>query len=214
MTNEKKAEFVVDALKKSYPVAKCTLNFSTPLELLIAIRLSAQCTDERVNIVTRSLFAKYKTLEDFANADPDVISKYIYSCGFFKTKSQNIVDMCQDILTKFSGNIPDNMEDLLSLPGIGRKTANLFLGEIHNKPALVVDTHFIKVTKRLGFHDTKDPLKIEKVMLNYIPEKESLSFCHRIVEHGRKVCTARLPKCDVCVINTACDFFNSSFKKD
>ncbi len=213
MTNKEKALFVVSALKKCYPDAKCTLNFSNPLELLISIRLSAQCTDERVNKVTPDLFAKYRTLEDFANANPGTIGKYIYSCGFHRTKSQNIVDMCKYILTKFGGRIPNNMEDLISLPGIGRKTANLFLGEIFDKPTLVVDTHFIKVTKRLGFHNTKDPLKIEKIMSEYVPIKDSLGFCHRVVEHGRKVCTARSPECCVCILKSVCDFFKKVERK-
>ncbi len=207
MTKKEKAIFVVRELKKEYPVSKCTLNFSNPLELLVAIRLSAQCTDERVNMVTPLLFSKYKTLEDFANADPNAVAKYIYSCGFYKTKSQNIVDMCTDILNKFGGIMPDNMDDLLLLPGIGRKTANLFLGEVYGKPAIVVDTHFIRITKRLGFHSTKDPLQIEKIMLEYIPEDESLDFCHRVVEHGRMVCTARSPKCENCVLKSVCKFF-------
>lgn len=206
---EKIAYFIVEKLKKEYPIPKCTLDFKSPLELLIAIRLSAQCTDERVNKVTPALFANYNTLEDFANADPEVIGEYIYSCGFYKTKSQNIVDMCKTIVAKYNGTIPDNMEGILSLPGIGRKTANLFLGEVYGKPALVVDTHFIKVTKRLGFHNTKDPLKVETVMLKYIPPEESLPFCHRIVEHGRKVCTAHSPKCEQCCINSVCDYFNN-----
>ena len=204
---EKSAKFIIEKFKKRYPIPKCTLDFKSPLELLIAIRLSAQCTDERVNKVTPKLFANYKTLDDFANANPKDIEKYIYSCGFYKTKSQNIIDMCKKIINEFASMIPDNMEDLLSLPGIGRKTANLFLGEVYGKPALVVDTHFIKVTKRLGFHDTKDPLKVEDIMSKYIPPEESLSFCHRIVEHGRKICTAHNPKCSICCINNVCDYF-------
>lgn len=209
MTDKKKAIFLIEELKKLYPVPKCTLNFSSPLELLIAIRLSAQCTDERVNKVTPDLFSDYHTLEDFATADPKVIGKYIYSCGFYKTKSENIVDMCKCIINRFGGVIPDNTEDLLSLPGIGRKTANLFLGEVYNKPAIVVDTHFIKVTRRLGFHDTKDPLKIETIMSKYIPPEESLALCHRIVEHGRKICTANSPKCGECCLNNVCREFKN-----
>lgn len=209
MTNTEKAMFVVKELKKAYPTPRCTLNFSNPLELLIAIRLSAQCTDERVNKVTPALFSNYRTLEDFASAKPKDIEKYIYSCGFYKTKSENIVNMCKDIINGFGGRIPDNMEGLLSLPGIGRKTANLFLGEVYGKPALVVDTHFTKVTKRIGFHDTKDPFKIEMIMLNYIPPEESLNFCHRVVEHGRKICTAHSPDCNLCCIKKVCNYFKN-----
>lgn len=209
MKDKEKVLFLVEELKKMYPVSKCTLNFSTPLELLIAIRLSAQCTDDRVNKVTPDLFSHYHDLEDFAKADPQDIEKYIYSCGFYKTKSENIVDMCKDIINRFKGTIPDNMEDLISLPGIGRKTANLFLGEVYNRPALVVDTHFIKVTNRLGFHNIKDPLKIEMIMSKYIPPEESLAFCHRLVEHGRRICTAHSPKCEQCSLNNICDKFKN-----
>ncbi len=209
MNRKEKAIFLVDELKKIYPLPKCTLNFSNPLELLIAIRLSAQCTDERVNKVTPALFLRYSTLEDFACADPKDVSKYIYSCGFYKTKSEDIVNMCKNIISRFGGIIPNNIGDLLSLPGIGRKTANLFLGEIYNRPGLVVDTHFIKVTKRIGFHNIKDPLKIEMIMSQYIPPEESLAFCHRIVEHGRKICTAHSPKCNMCLLSSICDRFKN-----
>ncbi len=210
MTDKEKSKFVIAKLKKCYPRPRCTLNFSSPLELLIAIRLSAQCTDKRVNEVTPTLFSEYNTLEDFAQADPKAIEKYIYSCGFYKIKSENIVDMCKDIIARFKGVIPDNMDDLLSLPGIGRKTANLFLGEVCGKPALVVDTHFIKVTKRLGFHNINDPFKIETIMLNYIPPEESINFCHRIVEHGRMICTAHTPKCELCCLKSVCNYFKLS----
>lgn len=207
INKEKLAKFIIEEFKRNYPIPKCTLNFKSPLELLVAIRLSAQCTDERVNKVTPALFENYHTLDDFANANPKDIEKLIYSCGFYKTKSQNIVDMCKDIIIKFSRLIPHNIEDLTSLPGVGRKTANLFLGEIYGKPGLVVDTHFIKVTKRIGFHNVQDPLKVENIMLKYIPPEESLSFCHRVVEHGRTFCVAHMPKCGKCPVNSVCNYF-------
>lgn len=207
MTNLERAQIAVKILKEIYPTASCSLVYRTPIELLISIRLSAQCTDARVNLVTPELFSKFKNLEDFAEAQPEELEKYIYSCGFYKIKSQDIVNMCRIIKKKYGGKIPDNLNDLTSLPGIGRKTANLFLGEIFNRPAIVVDTHFIRITKRLGFHDTENATQIENIMKNLISPPDMLGFCHRIIAHGRKVCTARSPKCNQCYLKNICNYF-------
>ena len=168
MDKKSKAKIVAEKLQKLYPDAQCSLNYKTPLELLIATRLSAQCTDERVNKVTPALFEKFKSAEDFAKASSEEIEPYIRSCGFFRTKSNDIVNMCKKIVADFGGKIPDNMEDLTSLAGVGRKTANLVLGMVYGKPGIVVDTHFIRITKRLGFHNTENAEKIEKIMLKFI----------------------------------------------
>lgn len=207
MTDIQKAEIAVKKLKEEYPNSECSLIYSNPLQLLIAIRLSAQCTDARVNIVTAELFSKFKSLDDFSNATTQEIAKYIRSCGFYRIKSNDIINMCKAIKERFNGIIPDNMDDLTSLPGIGRKTANLFLSEVYKRPAIIVDTHFIRITKRLGFHDTKDANKIEKIMKKLINPSESSDFCHRIVAHGRNICTARSPKCLECCLKNICRSF-------
>lgn len=205
MTDKEKALIVIEKLKEAYPDAKCSLKYDTPIQFLIAIRLSAQCTDNRVNLVTPALFSRFKKTEDFANANSEEVAKYVHSCGFYRTKSSDIVNMCKIIIDKFGGKIPDNMEELTSLPGIGRKTANLFLGEVYDKPGIVVDTHFIRITARLGFHNIKDAEKIEKIMEKLIPKEEMLSFCHRIVAHGRAVCTAKSPMCSDCCLKLECN---------
>lgn len=212
MTDLERAQSTIEILKEQYPNASCSLIYNTPLEFLISIRLSAQCTDARVNSVTPSLFSEFKNLEEFSNAEPEKIEPYIYPCGFYKIKSCDIVNMCKIIKNEFGGKIPDNLTDLISLPGIGRKTANLFLGEIFNKPGIVVDTHFIRITKRLGFHCSKNALKIEKIMENLIPPPEMLKFCHRIIAHGRKVCTARSPKCSECCLKKICNYYIDNAK--
>lgn len=207
MDKKSKAKIVAEKLEKLYPDAKCSLDYSSPLELLIATRLSAQCTDERVNKVTPALFEKFKSAEDFANAVPEEIASYIHSCGFFTTKSNDIVNMCKKIVNDFSGKIPDNMEGLTSLPGVGRKTANLVLGMVYGKPGIVVDTHFIRITKRLGFHDTENAEKIEKIMLKLIPPEISQKFCHQVVIHGRTICKAINPKCSECTLCEQCEYY-------
>ncbi len=207
MTDIQRAEIAVKKLKETYPNAECSLVYSNPLQLLIAIRLSAQCTDARVNIVTAELFSKFKSINDFSNATAQEIAKYIRSCGFYRIKSNDIINMCKTIKEKFKGTIPDNMKDLTSLPGIGRKTANLFLSEIYGRSAIIVDTHFIRITKRLGFHNIKDATKIEKIMGKLINPSESSGFCHRIVAHGRSICTARSPKCLECCLKNICRSF-------
>ena len=204
MTKKEIAQKAVEALKKEYPDAICSLVASNPFELLVATRLSAQCTDARVNIVTPALFEKYKTLEEYANANVDDVEEIIRSCGFYKTKASDIVGMAQKIIEEFNSTVPDNIEDLTSLPGVGRKTANLICGDVYKKPAVVADTHLIRLSNRLGLVDTKDPFKVEMALKKLLPPDESNDFCHRTVLHGRAVCTARKANCDKCVMSDFC----------
>lgn len=204
MTKKQIAENAVKALKKEYPDAICSLIYTDPLQLLIATRLAAQCTDARVNIVTPALFERFKTVDDFAEATEEEVAEYIKSCGLYKTKSRDIVAMAQMLRDKFGGVVPDNIDDLTKLPGIGRKTANLVCGDIFHKPAVVVDTHCIRITRRLGLHDLKDQKKIEFALRDLLPPEESNDFCHRLVMHGRAVCQARKPMCDNCCMNEFC----------
>lgn len=194
MTKKEIAHAAVDALKAEYPDAKCSLDYKTPLQLLIATRLSAQCTDARVNLVTPALFERFPDAESFAQAEVSEVAEYIKSCGLFKTKSRDIVAMAQMILDDFGGEVPDNIDDLTKLPGVGRKTANLICGDVYGKPAVVVDTHCIRITTRLGLHKETDQKKIETALRRLLPPEESNNFCHRLVLHGRAVCTARSPK--------------------
>ena len=204
MTKKQIAENAVKALKKEYPDAICSLIYTDPLQLLIATRLAAQCTDARVNIVTPALFERFKTVDDFAEATEEEVAEYIKSCGLYKTKSRDIVAMAQMLRDKFGGVVPDNIDDLTKLPGIGRKTANLVCGDIFGKPAVVVDTHCIRITRRLGLHDLKDQKKIEFTLRELLPPEESNDFCHRLVLHGRAVCQARKPMCENCCMNEFC----------
>ena len=204
MTKKQIATNAVEALKKEYPDAICSLDAGNPFELLIATRLSAQCTDARVNLVTPELFGKYKTLEDYASADVDDIAAIIHSCGFFRQKSKDIVGIAQKILSDFDGKVPDNIEDLTSLPGVGRKTANLICGDVYGKPAVVADTHLIRISNRLGLVSTKDPFKVEIELKKLLPPEESNDFCHRCVLHGRAVCDSRKPLCEKCTMNEFC----------
>lgn len=205
MTDKKKALLAVEALKKEYPDAICSLTYTDPLQLLIATRLAAQCTDARVNIVTPALFARFPTVDDFAAAEISEVEEYIKSCGLYKTKAKDIVMMCRALKENFNGIVPDTIEELVTLPGIGRKTANLVVGDIYGKPAVVVDTHCIRITSRLGFHNIKDAGKIEKILRAILPPEESNNFCHRLVIHGRAVCDARKPKCELCCMKEFCD---------
>ena len=204
MTKKQIALLAVKALKQEYPDAKCSLTYETPLQLLIATRLSAQCTDARVNIVTPALFGRFSTVNDFAGASYDEVAEYIKSCGLYKTKSKDIVEMCRKLLADFNGEVPDTIEQLTTLPGVGRKTANLICGDVFGKPAVVVDTHCIRITTRLGLHKLSDQRKIEAELKKLLPPDESNDFCHRLVLHGRAVCTARSPKCQPCCMNTFC----------
>lgn len=204
LTKKQIAISAVQALKKEYPDAVCSLTYTDPLQLLIATRLAAQCTDARVNMVTPALFERFKTVDDFANADVSEVAQYIKSCGLYKTKSHDIVAMAKMLRDDFGGKVPDTVEQLIKLPGIGRKTANLVCGDIYGKPAVVVDTHCIRITRRLGLHDLKDQKKIEFALRELLPPEESNDFCHRLVLHGRAVCTARNPKCDECCMKDFC----------
>ena len=211
MKKKEKAAFIVEALKKEYPLGICSLEYPKPHELLFAVRLSAQCTDERVNQVTPALYARFPTLEAFAQADVHEVEELIHSCGFFRGKAHDIVASAQMLLRDFGGKVPDNMEDLLKLPGVGRKTANLMLGDLYNTPgAVVADTHCIRISGRLGLTDgTKDPGKVEEQLRKVLPPEESNDFCHRLVLHGRAVCTARThPYCDKCCVSQWCDTYN------
>lgn len=204
MTKKEIALSAVDALKNEYPDARCSLTYETPLQLLIATRLSAQCTDARVNIVTPALFARFATVDDFADASADEVAEYIKSCGLYKTKSKDIVAMAQKLRDDFGGEVPGTIEELTTLPGVGRKTANLICGDVFGQPAVVVDTHCIRITTRLGLHKQTDQRKIETELKKLLPPEESNDFCHRLVLHGRAVCTARSPKCRDCCMNGFC----------
>lgn len=204
MENKERAFLAVEALKKEYPDAVCSLVYTEPLQLLIATRLAAQCTDKRVNMVTPALFERFKTARDFANADVSEIEGYIHSCGLYQTKARDIVAMCRMLCENYNGMVPDTIEALVKLPGIGRKTANLVVGDIFGKPAVVVDTHCIRITSRLGFHNIKDAAKIEKILREALPPEDSNDFCHRLVLHGRAVCQARNPHCTVCCMKDFC----------
>lgn len=204
MTKKQRALSAVQILKELYPEAICSLNASNPFELLVATRLSAQCTDARVNIVTPALFERYKTLEDYAAADVLEVEKYIHSCGFYKSKAESIVGMAQRILSDFGGIVPDNIEDLITLPGVGRKTANLIVGDVYGKESIVVDTHCIRIANRIGLVSGKDPKKIEFALKEIIPKDEGSDFCHRLVLFGRDICSARKPLCDECKMSEIC----------
>lgn len=204
MTKKERALKVIEALKIEYPEAICSLNASNPFELLVAVRLSAQCTDARVNLVTPALFDKYKTLDDYCNADVKDIENLIHSCGFYKSKAQSIKDMAIGVRDRFGGVVPDNIDDLITLNGVGRKTANLIVGDIYGKESIVVDTHMIRISNRIGLVSEKDPKKIEFALKKIIPASEGSDFCHRIVLFGRDICSARKPLCDNCPINDVC----------
>lgn len=204
MTKKERAVRAVEILKELYPDAVCSLNADNPFELLVAVRLSAQCTDARVNVVTPALFARYKTLEDYAGADVKEIEKYIHSCGFYKNKAESIVGMAQKILSDFGGKVPDNIDDLITLPGVGRKTANLIVGDVYGGEAIVVDTHCIRISNRIGLVAEKDPKKIEFALKKLIPQGEGSDFCHRIVLFGRDICSARKPLCEECRMREVC----------
>ena len=205
MTKKQRAIAAVEGLKALYPDAICSLTADNPLQLLIAVRLSAQCTDARVNLVTPALFARFPTLDSLADADPDEVGECIRSCGLYKTKAKDIVMMCRMLRDVYGGEIPDTVEELTKLPGVGRKTANLVCGDVYGKPAVVADTHCIRITGRLGLTDgTKDPYKVEMQLRKVLPPDESNDFCHRLVLFGRDICSARSPKCGECPLNEVC----------
>ena len=204
MTTKERAAKIVAALEKEYPDAACSLESQNALQLLIATRLSAQCTDARVNVVTKDLFARYHTAADFAAAKQEDVEALIHSCGLFHTKARDIIAMCRVLIAEFDGKVPDTLEKLTYLPGVGRKTANLILGDIYGKPAIVADTHCIRISNRLGFAATKDPKQVELALKKIIAPEKSSMFCHRLVWHGRAVCKARKPECGACCLALWC----------
>ena len=206
---EEKVLSIIEILKSKYPDPVCALHYTKDYELMIAVRLSAQCTDARVNLITPALFAAYPTLEAMASAPIAHVEELVHSCGFYKHKARDIVLACQMLLSKHNGKVPDTMESLLALPGVGRKTANLLLGDLYKEPGSVVcDTHCIRICGRLGLSQGKDPEKVEKQLRTILPPEESSDFCHRIVLFGRDCCTARNPKCSECPLTMFCTEFN------
>ena len=201
---KEKIVLILDFLERNYRDAKCSLLYTKPHELLIATRLSAQCTDSKVNSITKKLFLKYKNIYSFSNASIEEVKKIINPCGLSNKKASDIVNMSKILVNEFNSIIPNEMEKLLKLPGVGRKTANLILGELYSKPVIVVDTHLIRISNRLGLVEEKNPNKIEKILKKIIPEKESLKFCHRIIEFGREICRAKTPFCDKCQLKNLC----------
>ena len=195
---------IVEELKALYPDARCSLNYQKDYELLFAVRLSAQCTDARVNMITPVLFQKYPSLEAFANASYEEVGEVIRSCGFYNTKSKDLVECAKILLEQHGGKVPGTMEELTALPGIGRKTANLLLGDLYGQPAVVCDTHCIRISNKLGLAEGKEPEKVERQLRAILPPEESSDFCHRIVLHGRAICTARKPACERCTLRPFC----------
>ena len=204
MTRKERTLNAIEILKKEYPEAICSLTSSNPFELLVATRLSAQCTDARVNLVTPTLFERYKTLDDYANAEQSEVEDIIKSCGFYRDKAKSIIGMAQKIRDDFGGVVPDNIDDLITLPGVGRKTANLIVGDVYGKESIVVDTHMIRISNRIGLVNVKEPVKIEMALKKVVPAEEGAAFCHRIVLFGRDICSARKPKCDTCPMFDNC----------
>lgn len=210
MTKKEKAILVCGELEKIYPDALCSLVYRKPHELMIAGRLSAQCTDARVNIVTKELFDKYRTIDDFADADLNDIECIIKPCGLFKTKAKSIVEMCRQIRDVFCGEIPQTIEELITLSGIGRKTANLIMGDVFHKPAIVTDTHCIRICGRLGLTKNKEPVKVEEDLKKIIPPEKGSDFCHRLVLFGRDTCKARGEKCGECSLSYLCNYYKKT----
>ena len=206
MLPKKQVLEIVRRLEEEYPLAECTLDFKKDYELLFSVRLAAQCTDARVNMITPALFERFPTLQSFADAEPEDVEPYVRSCGFYRAKARDIVASARMLVDNYGGRVPDTMEELLKLPGVGRKTANLILGDVYNIPgSTVVDTHCIRISNRLGLvDDIKDPVRIETELRKQLPPEKSSDFCHRIVLHGRAVCTARKPDCAVCCLKTVC----------
>ena len=208
MRKKEIAEFAVEQLKADYPDAICSLDANDPLQLIIATRLSAQCTDARVNLVTPELFAKYPTIDDYASANIEDVEAIVRPCGFYHMKARDIIGMAQMIRDEYGGTVPDTIDELVKLPGVGRKTANLIVGDVYGKPAVVADTHLIRISNRLGLVKTKDPYKVEMELKKLFPPEESNDFCHRCVLHGRAVCDARKPKCEICNLKRVCKTAN------
>lgn len=212
MTKKERALRICELLKTEYPEAVCQLNADTPFQLLVATRLSAQCTDARVNLVTPALFEKYPTENELAEAEIEDVERLIHSCGFYHGKARDLVGMAKDVRDIYKGVLPDTIEELTKLPGVGRKTANLILGDVYKLPAVVTDTHVIRITNLLGLVNSKDPKKVELELKKILPPEESNDFCHRIVLHGRAVCIARRPKCDICNLKSVCKYYSGGQK--
>ncbi len=210
MRKKERAALAQEALEKIYPEISCTLEYDEPYQLMFAARLAAQCTDARVNKVTKTLFVKYPTLKAFADADIAELEEDVKPCGFYHTKAKSIKEMAQKLISDFGGKVPSTMEQLLTLPGIGRKTANLMLGDVFGKPAVVTDTHCIRITGRLGLTDNKEPAKVEKDLLKLLDPETSNDFCHRTVQFGRDICRARSPKCGICTLSGFCRYFSDN----
>ena len=204
--NTNKAIQIIEKLKNYYPDATCSLDFETPFQMLVAVVLSAQCTDERVNKTTPSIFSKYPTVYDFDNMDLSTLEELIHPCGFYKNKAKNLKAAARTIIEKYNGEVPKTMEELLQIPGVGRKSANVIMLEaFHNPQGIAVDTHAKRISNRIGFSNESDPLKIEQDLLKVIPKEYYYDVNHLLVWHGRKVCTARNPNCDICPIKDLCD---------
>lgn len=204
MTIKERVSGVIEELSKLYPDAECSLKYDHAYQLLFSTRLAAQCTDARVNIVGKTLYSRFTSLEEFANCDISELEEIVHPCGLFRTKARDIKACAKALLENFGGEVPDTMEELLTLPGVGRKTANLILGDVYGKPAVVTDTHCIRISNKIGFASTKDPRGVEKALAKIIPPEEQALLCHRFVYHGRAVCTARSPKCNECTIAPFC----------
>jgi endonuclease-3 len=201
---KKRASAIYRVLSKSYPDVKCELDFDSPLQLLIATVLSAQCTDKRVNSVTPALFRRYRNVEDFASAKTSELEKIIRSTGFFRAKARSIKGLSQRVVKEYGGEVPDNLADLITLPGVGRKTANVVLGHAFNTPGLTVDTHFGRLVRRFGWSKELDPVKVEFAIMELIPEKEWTNLSQRLIWHGRRVCHSRKPACGACPLDKLC----------
>ena len=206
MTKKERAAKIQEIFDDIYSDAKCSLDYETEHQLLVAVQLSAQCTDARVNLVTPALFERYKTVEDFASADVKELEEYIKSCGFYRNKAKNIIESSRQIIELHDGKLPNTMEELTALAGVGRKTANLILGDVFSLPSIVVDTHCIRLTNRFGLVNDKDPVRIEKALSKILDPQSSGRFCHQIVYHGRALCTARNPKCSECPVKPYCKY--------
>ena len=208
MKSKEQVGAIIAALKTLYPDALCSLDYEKDYELLFSVRLAAQCTDARVNLVTPALFERFPTLESFAEATPEEVEPYVRSCGFYKHKARDIVLACRMLRDEYGGKVPDTMQELLRIPGVGRKTANLLLGDLYGQPAVVCDTHCIRIANRLGLAHGKEPEKVEQQLRAILPPEESSDFCHRIVLFGRDTCTARNPACGDCPLRPFCKEFH------